>query len=148
MVCGKMMNHYRRCVLSAGAPSATASSRVSKNCTGRRSIHPMGRQVLGLQPLINMVLEETTAKTNQGLGTCVGHLAPNMTVRIIKISDEPISEWSDDRILRKEKVEKIVSRDWLLQRNIRKNQKTPAMQRYGKEQRFGTEWEMSDTSTR
>ena len=47
----------------------------------------------------NMVLEETAAKTNQGLGTCVGHLAPNMTVRIIEISDEPISEWSDDRIL-------------------------------------------------
>ena len=47
----------------------------------------------------SMVLDETAAKTNQGQGTCVGHLAPNMTVRIIQISDDAIAEWSDVQVL-------------------------------------------------
>ncbi len=47
----------------------------------------------------NLVLEETAEKTNQGLGTCVGHLAPNMTVRIIEIRDESIATWSDSLVL-------------------------------------------------
>lgn len=41
------------------------------------------------------VLSETASKTSAGLGTCVGHLAPNMTVKIIKIEDGPIPLWSN-----------------------------------------------------
>ncbi len=42
-----------------------------------------------------MILSETAEKTNQGLGTCVGTIAPNMTVQIIEIVDDPIEQWSE-----------------------------------------------------
>lgn len=42
------------------------------------------------------ILAETAALTAQGLGTCVGRPVPYVDVRIIRITDEPIAEWSDD----------------------------------------------------
>ncbi len=45
------------------------------------------------------VLNETAEKTNLGNGTCVGSIAPNMTVRIIQIIDKPISHWDESLIL-------------------------------------------------
>ena len=41
-----------------------------------------------------MVLEETADKTDKGLGTCVGTIAPNIRVEIIEISDETIEQWT------------------------------------------------------
>lgn len=41
------------------------------------------------------VLEEGTV----GEGICVGHPAPGATVRIIRITDEPIDEWSDSLLV-------------------------------------------------
>lgn len=38
------------------------------------------------------VLTETAAKTEQGAGTCVGHAFPNVQVRIIEISNQPIGD--------------------------------------------------------
>ena len=45
------------------------------------------------------VLTETAALTLQGKGICVGHLAPNITVRIIKISDDVINLWEESLCL-------------------------------------------------
>ena len=45
------------------------------------------------------VLTETAEITLQGKGICVGHLAPNIKVRIIGISDDVISDWNDDLCL-------------------------------------------------
>jgi olefin beta-lactone synthetase len=42
------------------------------------------------------VLNETRHKTAQGLGTCVGKPVAGIDVKIIRISDEPIVEWSDE----------------------------------------------------
>ncbi len=42
------------------------------------------------------ILGETAALTARGLGTCVGQPAPGVTVRIIRITDDPINLWSDD----------------------------------------------------
>jgi acyl-CoA synthetase (AMP-forming)/AMP-acid ligase II len=41
------------------------------------------------------VLRDTHARTREGGGSCVGRPAPDMDIRIIRISDEPIAEWSD-----------------------------------------------------
>jgi olefin beta-lactone synthetase len=42
------------------------------------------------------ILGETRHATDQGLGVCVGRPVPGIEVRIIRISDDPIPEWSDD----------------------------------------------------
>jgi len=41
------------------------------------------------------ILNKTREDTDSGAGVCVGRLAPEMEVRIIRISDEPIPKWSE-----------------------------------------------------
>lgn len=43
-----------------------------------------------------LVLGETAAKTAQGAGICVGRVFPRVTVEIVRITDEPLPEWSDE----------------------------------------------------
>lgn len=47
----------------------------------------------------HMILGETAPITDSGGGTCVGYANPNVQVRIIKISDEPITSWKDDLVV-------------------------------------------------
>ena len=47
-----------------------------------------------------MILGETAPITDAGGGTCVGKPNEHVQVRIIKITDEPIPEWSEDIIIR------------------------------------------------
>jgi acyl-CoA synthetase (AMP-forming)/AMP-acid ligase II len=42
------------------------------------------------------ILKETGARAAEGAGVCVGRPVPGMSVRIIRISDEPIPTWSAD----------------------------------------------------
>jgi len=42
------------------------------------------------------ILGETAAHTDTGRGVCVGRPVGDVTVRVIRISDEPIAQWSDD----------------------------------------------------
>lgn len=42
------------------------------------------------------VLGDTASATARGAGTCVGALAPGIEVRIIRITDDTIEQWSDD----------------------------------------------------
>ncbi|VAX22364.1 AMP-dependent synthetase/ligase in alkane synthesis cluster [hydrothermal vent metagenome] len=41
------------------------------------------------------VLGKTMDMTNKGMGTCVGRPLKGMSVKIIKIGDDPVPEWSD-----------------------------------------------------
>ncbi len=41
------------------------------------------------------VLRETAARTREGAGICVGSLAPGAKVHIIRVTDDPLPEWSD-----------------------------------------------------
>jgi len=41
------------------------------------------------------ILAETARQTDLGAGVCVGRPVPGIDVRIIRISDEPIPEWTD-----------------------------------------------------
>ena len=54
------------------------------------------------------VLEDTCHETAQGAGICVGRPAPEMTVRIVAIHDEPIATWSEDLCLPQGEVGEIV----------------------------------------
>lgn len=42
------------------------------------------------------ILGETRFETDRGAGVCVGRPVPGMRVEIVRISDEPLPEWSDD----------------------------------------------------
>ena len=45
------------------------------------------------------ILGETAAETDAGGGTCVGKPVPQVQMRIIRITDEPLGEWSEDLVL-------------------------------------------------
>ena len=42
------------------------------------------------------ILGETMAETVKGAGTCVGRAVPGTTIRIVRITEEPMPTWSDD----------------------------------------------------
>ncbi len=42
------------------------------------------------------ILDETRHATDRGRGVCVGRPVPGIELEIIRISDEPIAQWSDD----------------------------------------------------
>src|SRR5690606_19102995 len=45
------------------------------------------------------VLSETQARTRSGAGICVGRPVEGVTVRIVRLTDEPIEEWSEDLVI-------------------------------------------------
>lgn len=53
------------------------------------------------------VLEETAEKSRIGQGICVGKAAPNVEIRIIEISDEPIETWAGVKELEVGKIGEI-----------------------------------------
>jgi acyl-CoA synthetase (AMP-forming)/AMP-acid ligase II len=54
------------------------------------------------------VLERTASRTRQGAGTCVGHRFPQITVKIVEITDGPISSLQDVRELPPGEIGEIV----------------------------------------
>ncbi|RCK79040.1 MAG: AMP-dependent synthetase/ligase in alkane synthesis cluster [Candidatus Ozemobacter sibiricus] len=54
------------------------------------------------------ILSETMHETARGGGTCVGRPVPHVTVRVIKITDDPIPAWDDSLILPTGEVGEIV----------------------------------------
>jgi acyl-CoA synthetase (AMP-forming)/AMP-acid ligase II len=54
------------------------------------------------------ILGETRHATAQGKGNCVGQPVPQMEVRIIKITDEPLPQWSSDLLLPDGEIGEIV----------------------------------------
>ena len=54
------------------------------------------------------ILEDTWPQTAAGHGTCVGQLAPGASVRIIRITEEPIAAWHDDLALLQGEIGEIV----------------------------------------
>ena len=42
------------------------------------------------------ILRETTEQTNRGAGVCVGKPVAGINLKIIKITDDPITEWTDE----------------------------------------------------
>jgi acyl-CoA synthetase (AMP-forming)/AMP-acid ligase II len=54
------------------------------------------------------IVGETAALTSLGRGMCVGYPLPGITVRIIRISDEPIPAWDDDLLVEPGEIGEIV----------------------------------------
>jgi len=81
-------------VFSAGAPVPPhVLGRVKKMIAPEGRIHTPYGATESLPVASNdseTILNETAEKTNQGLGTCVGHKFPGIQWKIIQISDRPI----------------------------------------------------------
>lgn len=93
---GVRMPSIRR-ILMAGAPVAPALMRDLRAFIPNGTIHtPYGAtEALPVSSIDHpTVLSETWQKTKHGAGTCVGHAMPEITIRIIAISDEMIANGS------------------------------------------------------
>lgn len=98
--------------ISAGAPaSAPSLERFSNMLNADTQIFtPYGAtESLPVSSIgSHEILRETWALTDTGHGVCVGLPAPDMRVRIIKITDAPIATWSDDLELPAGQIGEIV----------------------------------------
>lgn len=92
-----------RTVISCGAPARNdVLARFQKMLPESTQIHtPYGAtESLPVSSIgSHEILGETAAETARGGGTCVGRPVPEVTVRIIRITDDPIPAWSDDLVL-------------------------------------------------
>lgn len=55
------------------------------------------------------ILRETWSQTESGKGICVGRAVPGVTIKIIKITDDPIAVWDNGLELRQGKIGEIVA---------------------------------------
>src|SRR5262249_23504916 len=89
-----------RRVISAGAPvpARVIERFAAMLCDGAQVHTPYGAtEVLPVCSIgSDEILGETARRTAEGAGTCVGRPVDGIRVRIIRISDGPIPEWSDD----------------------------------------------------
>lgn len=101
-----------RRVLSAGAPvPADVLEPLAKMLTpGIQVFTPYG--ATESLPVCNIgsdeILHDTRHRTAEGAGVCVGRPVEGMTVKVIRISDEPIPNWSDNLLLPVGEIGEIV----------------------------------------
>lgn len=101
-----------RRVISAGAPVPgevieTLKKSLGKDC---KIFTPYGATEALPVAIANMAetLKETGELTNKGAGVCVGEVVPGLELKIIKISDSPITKWSDELCLKQGEIGEIV----------------------------------------
>jgi acyl-CoA synthetase (AMP-forming)/AMP-acid ligase II len=103
-----------RRVISAGAPvPAQALERFVKMLTpGAQVFTPYGAtESLPVASIgSDEILGKTRARTEEGRGVCVGRPVEGIDVSVIRISDAPIEEWSDDLLCRPGEIGEITVR--------------------------------------
>lgn len=62
------------------------------------------------------ILSETRQLSEQGYGVCIGRPINNIDVRIIKISDDSITTWSDDLVVPRNDIGEIIVKGALVSR--------------------------------
>jgi len=92
-----------RRVISAGAPALPDNlERFSTMLNKKTEIFP-GYGATEAMPVAAIgsheVLTKTRRLSEKGYGICVGHIIGDLKVKIIKISDKPIQQWSDELVL-------------------------------------------------
>ena len=84
----------------------------------------------------NEILTETRQLSAKGCGMCVGRPINNIPVRIIKITDHPIPEWSDDLEMENGKIGEIVVSGALVTGGYYKRPKDDALSKIRDKDRF------------
>lgn len=118
-------------VVSAGAPVAPANiEQFASMLTGDTQVHtPYGatESVPILSIASDEILSETKQFSEDGYGTCIGRPIEDADIKIIKISDEPIPEWSDDLLAPKGEVGEITVAGSLVTTNYYNNPKADSL---------------------
>lgn len=118
-------------VISAGAPVAADNiAQFSTMLSTGAEIHtPYG--ATEAVPIIsirsNEILSETRQLSDQGQGTCIGYPINDISVRIIRISDAPIENWSNDLIAAENEIGEIVVKGELVTRGYFNNPAADAL---------------------
>jgi acyl-CoA synthetase (AMP-forming)/AMP-acid ligase II len=109
-----------RRVISAGAPvSPSIIEQFTSMLCGDAEIHtPYGstEAVPVISISSNEILSETRKLSEQGYGFCIGRPINDLQVRIIKISDDPINEWSEDFAVKNGEIGEITVKGDLVTR--------------------------------
>ncbi|WP_027359370.1 fatty acid CoA ligase family protein [Desulforegula conservatrix] len=114
-----------RRVVSAGAPVHPSNiARFKKMLNEESEIYtPYG--ATEAVPIIAIssseILSETGMLSEQGYGMCVGRPIGNVDVRIIKITDAPIEDWSDDLVVAQGDVGEITVKGEVVTKSYHNN---------------------------
>ncbi|MBT8341360.1 MAG: AMP-binding protein, partial [Desulfatitalea sp.] len=99
-------------VISAGAPAAPANIARFADMLGEDAEIHTGYGATEAMPVSSLgskeILSETAVLTEQGYGMCVGRPNPQLSLRIIKISDLGIDNWSEDLMMPTGEIGEII----------------------------------------
>jgi len=73
------------------------------------------------------ILGETAERTRAGDGTCVGKMCPGITLRIIRVSEEPIPAWNDSLALPAHEIGEIVVKGPVVTRTYYRNDRATSL---------------------
>jgi acyl-CoA synthetase (AMP-forming)/AMP-acid ligase II len=98
-------------VITTGAPISPSNiEQFTSMLRKDAEIHP-GYGATEAMPVTSIgsheILSETRRFTEQGYGVCVGRPTKDLVIRIIKISDEPLHEWSEKLLIQEGEVGEI-----------------------------------------
>jgi acyl-coenzyme A synthetase/AMP-(fatty) acid ligase len=107
-------------VISAGAPAAPSNiARFSAMLTDEGEVHT-GYGATEAMPVSSFgsreILEETAQLSEKGFGMCVGRPVQGIDVQIIHISDDPIENWSQVRLVDEGDIGEITVRGEIVTR--------------------------------
>ncbi|MEK7222240.1 MAG: AMP-binding protein, partial [Nitrospirota bacterium] len=118
-------------VLMAGAPVSPAIlERVQRILPDRADAHtPYGAtEALPVSSITaREVLNETASLSHAGKGTCVGKALPDITMRVIRISDNAVPAWDDRLILPRGEIGEIVVKGLVVTRAYFKREQATAL---------------------
>ncbi|MEN8244750.1 MAG: fatty acid CoA ligase family protein [Thermodesulfobacteriota bacterium] len=128
-------------VISAGAPALPSILECFSAMLNRETEIFPGYGATEAMPVAaigsHTVLSTTRQLSEKGFGICVGHIIEGVKARIIAISDDPISEWSDDLCLPDGEIGEIVVQGNLVTKSYFQR---PADDRLGKIKHGGMFW--------
>jgi len=115
-------------ILMAGAPVPEYVLKRFKNILSDNAdtFTPYGAtEALPIASISGSERLKTETKSQTGAGTSVGKVLPGITIKIIKITDDPIPEWNDSLLLKKgEKGEIVVKGDSVTREYFRMKEQT------------------------
>ena len=120
-----------RRVVSAGAPVSPANiDQFAGLLSETAEVHtPYG--ATEAVPIVSIgsreILSETRALSEQGYGMCVGRPLAHTRIRIIRISDEAITDWDDDLLVPPGEIGEIVVQGHLVTRHYYDNPRADAL---------------------